>query len=84
MIASSAWYKTINIDIKDNRLCFSFYSFSFLFLFIFLILNLGLGLSYDCHRCHSHCHTEEHKRFQNNDIKQYIHYILTLWITHGL
>jgi len=29
-------------------------------------------------------HKKEHRRFQNNNIIQHIHYMLTLWITYSL
>ena len=74
--------------------------FNFLFLFLFFILGSRVRIrlmsqSY-CHTSvtlddtvivmvtQSHRHMEYSKQFKNNNILQYIQYMLTLWLTHGL
>ena len=63
---------------------------NFVFLYFFLIFIFIFNLfSYFKLRDKSYnhiiiCYIEECRRFQNNNIIQHVHHILTLWIIHGL
>ena len=72
----------VTVRVKDNRLYFFSYSY-FLIHFFFLFLGLRVRVSaishitvitvthqVTCVTCYYH--TEEHRRFQNNDVISYI------------
>jgi len=71
------------VRVKDSKLYLFLFYFLFLFsfLFIFLFLNLELGISvmlYNVTWYHIFVtyYTERSRTFQNNDIIQYIYYML--------